>query len=137
MRRNIKSTAGKQKLVFSFAALMVALFASTGALAQQASGGSDGWQFGASIYGWFPDIAGQTAFMQPGGSNEFEIDIDNILENLEFTLMGVFDMRKGRWGLLTDAIYMDVGGSETGTRNATIGGIQIPFDATRQCQSRH
>ena len=51
-----------------------------------------------SIYGWFPDIAGQTAFTQPGGGDDFEIDIDNILDNLKFTLMGTLDVRKGRWG---------------------------------------
>ena len=44
--------------------------------------------------------------------------------------MGMFDMRKGRWGFLTDAIYMDVGNSKTGVREASIGGNQIPIDAT-------
>lgn len=129
MRRDIRSTIGKGKFILSFAVLLMALLASTGAFAQQAAGGSDAWQFGVSIYGWFPDIAGQTAFTQPGGSNEFEIDIEDILDNLEFTLMGIFDMRKGRWGLLTDMIYMDVGASATGTREATIGGTPIPTDA--------
>ena len=57
-------------------------------------------------------------------------DIDNILDNLEFTLMGTFDVRKGRWGFVTDAIYMDVGNSKTGTREASIGRNQIPIDAT-------
>jgi hypothetical protein len=103
---------------------------STGALAQQPASETGSWHFGASIYGWFPDITGQTAFTPPGGSGDFEIDIEDILENLEFTLMGTFDVRKGRWGILTDAIYMDVGNSGSGTRKASIGGIQLPVDAT-------
>ena len=109
---------------------MMALLASTAALAQQPSSETDSWQFGVSIYGWFPDVAGETAFTQPGGSNEFKIDIDDILDNLEFTLMGTFDMRKGRWGILTDVIYMDVGGSQTATREATIGRRELPVNAT-------
>jgi hypothetical protein len=109
---------------------MITLLASTGALAQQPAGEIDSWQFGVSIYGWFPDIAGQTAFTPPGGSSDFEIDIENILDNLEFTLMGTFDVRKGRWGFLTDAIYMDVGNSKTGVREASIGRNQLPVDAT-------
>jgi len=129
MRRDIRSTTGKGKFVLSFSVLLMVLLASTGAFAQQAAGESNAWQFGVSIYGWFPDIAGETAFTPPGGSSEFEVDIENILDNLEFTLMGIFDMRKGRWGLLTDMIYMDVGGSSTGTREATIGGTPIPIDA--------
>jgi len=130
MRRSIKSTTGKSIFSLPLVVLLMALLASTGALAQEPSSETDSWQFGVSIYGWFPDIAGQTSFTQPGGSNEFKIDIDDILDNLEFTLMGTFDMRKGRWGILTDVIYMDVGGSQTGTREATIGGREIPVNAS-------
>jgi hypothetical protein len=106
------------------------MLSSTGALAQQSADKIDSWQFGVSIYGWFPDIAGQTSFSQPGGSNEFKIDIEDILDNLEFTFMGTFDARKGRWGFVTDVIYLDVGSSETGTREASIGDIQLPADVT-------
>ena len=88
------------------------------------------WQFGASIYGWFPDIAGQTSFTPPNGGGDFEVGIDQILENLEFTLMGQFDARKGKWGLMADMIYMDVGNSKSGVREATIGGTPIPVDAS-------
>jgi hypothetical protein len=44
--------------------------------------------------------------------------------------MGTFDVRKGRWGILTDVIYMDVGDSETGTREAIIGRRALPVSAT-------
>jgi len=90
---------------------------------------NDSWQFGASIYGWFPDISGETAFGLSGG-NDFQIGIEDILDNLQFTLMGVFDARKGRWGFLTDAIYMDVGNSQSGVREGSIGGTPIPTTAT-------
>lgn len=86
------------------------------------------WYFGASIYGWLPDIAGQTAFTPPGGSGDFEVGVENILENLKFTMMGTLEARKGRWGVFTDLIYMDVGGSQTGKRNLTIGGQELPVD---------
>ena len=130
MRKSIKSTTGKSIVSLPLAVLMMALLLSTGAFAQQPASETDSWQFGVSIYGWFPDLAGETAFTQPGGSTEFKIDIDDILDNLKFTLMGTFDMRKGRWGIFTDVIYMDVGGSQTGTREATIGGIQLPVNAS-------
>ena len=130
MRKKIASIAGKRLFVLPIVALMMAVFSATGAPAQQSAGETGSWQFGASIYGWFPDIAGETAFTQPGGSNEFKIDIEDILDNLEFTLMGTFDARKGRWGFLTDVIYMDVGNSKTGTREASIGGNPLPITAT-------
>jgi hypothetical protein len=112
------------------AVILTALLLSTAAHAKQSEGESGSWQFGASIYGWFPDIAGQSSFSKPGSSNDFEIGIENILDNLEFTLMGMFDARKGRWGFLVDGIYMDVGNSKTGTRQASIGGIPLPITAT-------
>lgn len=88
------------------------------------------WQFGASIYGWFPDISGQTTFTPPGGGGDFEIGIDQILDNLKFTFQGAFDMRKGRSGFLADVVYMDVGNAKSGVRDATIGGIGIPVSAS-------
>jgi hypothetical protein len=130
MRRSIQSTIERSIFSLPLAVLMIALLVSTGARAQQPASETESWQFGVSIYGWFPDISGETSFTQPGGSNEFKIGIENILENLEFTLMGMFDARKGRWGILTDVIYMDVENSKTGVREASIGGIQLPVNAT-------
>jgi hypothetical protein len=90
----------------------------------------ESWQFGASIYGWFPDISGQTIFTPPGGGGDFEIGIDQILDNLEFTLMGKFDARKGKGGVLVDMIYMGVGNSKSGVTEGTIGGTPIPVGAS-------
>jgi hypothetical protein len=90
----------------------------------------ESWGFGLSIYGWLPDIAGQTSFTPPGGGGDFEIGVDQILENLEFTLMGMFDARKGNGGFLVDMIYLGVGNSRSGVTEGTIGGTPIPVGAT-------
>ena len=130
MIRINKSTAGRSIFSLALAFLIAILLSANEASAQQPANETDPWQFGVSIYGWFPDIAGQTSFTQPGGSSEFGIDIDDILDNLKFTLMGTVDVRKGRWGIATDVIYMDVGGDKTGTRSATIGRRPLPVNAT-------
>jgi hypothetical protein len=109
--------------------LVVILVSANGALAQEPEREADPWQFGVGIYGWFPNIAGQTVFTQSGGG-EFEVGIEDILDNLEFTAMGTVDVRKGRWGVLTDLIYMGVGNSKTNFRQGSIGGKPIPADAT-------
>ena len=90
----------------------------------------DPWVFGASINGWFPDIAGRTAFPSGPGGGDFTVDVKDIIENLEFTLQGSFDARKGSWGIFTDLIYMDVGTSNQNLRQGTIGGSQIPASVT-------
>ena len=40
--------------------------------------------------------------------------------------MGTFEARRGRWGVFTDFIYLDVSGDQNGTRNFSIGGHQLP-----------
>jgi hypothetical protein len=58
----------------------------------------------------FPIFPGKPPLRRPGGGSDFEVDIKNILDNLEFTLMGIVDVRKGRWGLLTDGDLHGCGG---------------------------
>jgi len=45
-------------------------------------------------------------------------------------LMGSFDMRKGSWGLFTDVIYMDEGGSGSASVDGTIGPDAVPTNVT-------
>jgi hypothetical protein len=85
------------------------------------------WEFGLGIYGWFPDISGRTSF-PIGEDQDINVEIGDILDNLDFTFQGNFDARKGRWGLFTDAIYLDLGATQQNLREGTIGGSQIPTD---------
>lgn len=102
--------------------LAVAALASTPVTAAELS---DDWQFQASINGWFPDIAGTTAF-GVGDGRDFGVDIGTILDNLEFTLQGSFAVQKGKWGAFTDLVYMDVSASKSGARDFTLGGLELP-----------
>lgn len=90
---------------------------------------SDTWQYDLSIYGWFPDISGTTAFpLAPG--EDFTVSIGDILDNLQFTFQGSFNARKGQWGMFADTIYLDLGKSGQQTREGTIGDSPIPVDVT-------
>lgn len=89
---------------------------------------SDDWTFGATIYGWFPDISGDTSFRGETGS--IDVGIDTILDSLDMTFQGAFEVQKGRWGAFTDIVYMDVGASKSRTRNLAIDGITLPASVT-------
>lgn len=95
----------------------------------QAQSRPDDWQFRAIVYAYLPDIGGSTAFPANGGSS-VNVDANTILNNLKFTFMGTFEAQKGAWGLFTDILYMDVGGSKSQTRDVTIGPIQLPDGVT-------
>ncbi|VGO12460.1 hypothetical protein PDESU_01013 [Pontiella desulfatans] len=114
---------------FIMAAVAALMLPATGGLAEEAQK-NDGWEFGASIYGWFPDMSGQLAFTPPGGSDSFTVNVEDVLDNIEAVLMVSFEARKGRWGVLTDFVYMDIEGSKSGTKDFTVGNQQLPANAS-------
>jgi hypothetical protein len=85
----------------------------------------DEWQFAATIYGWFPDIGGNTEFRTGTGSS-IDVDISTLLDHLKMTGQGSFEIQKGQWGAFTDLVYLDVGDSKSQTRGIEIGGQPLP-----------
>ena len=89
---------------------------------------SSDWQFAATIYGWFPDIGGHTDM--PLGSGDISVDIGTILDHLKMTGQGSFEFQKGRWGVFTDVVYLNVGETKNETRSLEIGGVPLPATVT-------
>jgi hypothetical protein len=63
----------------------------------------DELEFKIDVYGWGANIGGQVA-----SGSDIGIGLDQILENLNMALMGSFALNKGKWGLRTDLLYMDL-----------------------------
>jgi hypothetical protein len=103
--------------------LLAALAAPVAASAQTA----DAWQFQAAIYGYFPSVSGSTRLPASGGGSDVGVDIDQILDKLQFTFMGSFEAVRGPWGAFTDFVYLDLGDTKTASRGITIGGV-LPAD---------
>jgi hypothetical protein len=81
----------------------------------------DGWQWSAAVYAWLPDIDASSRFPSGAGGPTINVSADQLLSNLDFTFMGALHARKGSWGLFTDLIYLDEGGSRTRTRDFSLG----------------
>lgn len=88
----------------------------------------DNWQFRATMYGYLPKLSGSTTF--PGAGSSIDVNADKIISNLKFAFMGALEAQKGRWGAFTDVMYLNVGGSKSGTRDLAIGGVQLPIGTT-------
>jgi hypothetical protein len=110
-----------------FLVASAALIASDVAAQGNNAAGGD-WEFSVGIYGWFPDLKGTTGF--PTDDNGFEVPIDDIVDKLDFTLQGNFDARRGKWGLFTDLIYLDLGDQQTFTNENTVSDLEIPVDSS-------
>jgi hypothetical protein len=87
---------------------------------------ADSWKWQASIYAYLPDISGRTTFPETGGGGGSTLDAETILDNLKMTFMGNIEASNGRWGMFTDAVYMDIGNTKSGYRDFTLGGATLP-----------
>ena len=71
------------------------------------------WQFSITPYFWLPNIEGTLNFELPSGSNASPtVDVGPVdyLEHLDFALMLSGEVRKKRWSVFTDLIYLDFSG---------------------------
>lgn len=73
---------------------------------------NSGWQHEATIYGWLAGIDGtaQTPVTPENGA-DLEVPVEDILDNLNMIFMGGWTSKKGKWSIIGDVIYVDVGGS--------------------------
>jgi hypothetical protein len=94
------------------------------ARAQSTGSAGGGWSFELTPYLWGAAMSGEVG---AGSLPMINVDMSfsEILDNLDAGLMGAFEARNGRWGLLFDGIYMKLAAS--GTASRTGGG---PVGAT-------
>ena len=71
---------------------------------------SNQWQFTITPYLWLPNIDGTLKYNVPPGTSgrpNVEVGPNNYLENLDFAVMINGEVRKARWSVFTDLIYLD------------------------------
>ena len=77
--------------------------------AQSCCDGGDKWEFQISPYAWLAGQKGRTATLPGLPAADIEVDFfDDILGNINGSLMLLGEARKGRWGLVADLIYTDI-----------------------------
>lgn len=117
-RIKYKNTLGCRILMVAvvFTAVMV-----TGqARVSYAQPSSNQWQFAITPYLWLPNVDGTLKYTAPpegGGSPEVEVGPNDYLENLDFVLMINAEVRKARWSVFTDVIYLDFSDEESGVKS--------------------
>jgi hypothetical protein len=102
-------------------------------VAAQAQSAADKWQWEVGIYGWFPAIGGKTAFPSNGNSGpSIDVTAQDVIDALKMTFMGQIEARNGQWGVWSDLVYADLGGSKNGTRGFTVDNQPVNADANLQ-----
>jgi hypothetical protein len=85
------------------------------ARAQAAAAAGGGWTFEFTPYLWGAGMSGEVG-ADPLPTINVDMSFSDILKNLDAGLMGAFEARQGRYGLLFDAIYMKLSDSGTASR---------------------
>jgi opacity protein-like surface antigen len=95
--------------------LALGVFAAGTVQAQATAPAQPGWSLDFTPYLWGAAMEGSVG---AGALPTINIDMSfsDILDHLDAGLMGAFEARKGRWGILLDAIYMKIEDSATATR---------------------
>jgi hypothetical protein len=123
MRRDTPMpTPGRaSRLPLAAAALLAGLYAG-GLRAQTAPSAEPGWRFAVTPYVWAPSIDGGLRYRAPGAQGgvagaDVGIDATNLLEALNFAAMVAAEARNGRFSVLTDLIYLDLGNAGSAVRS--------------------
>lgn len=89
-------------------------------VAARAQAANDKWEWEASIYGWLPAIGGKTSFPSGNGGPSIDVSAQDVIGALKMTFMGQIEARNGKWGVWSDLVYADLGGSKDGIRRFTV-----------------
>jgi len=96
------------------------------AQAQTVPRAEPGWQFSVTPYAWVPSIDGTLRYHLPtqsgSGSANVSKDGASVLEALNFAAMIAAEARYQRYSVMTDFIYLDLGGSSSKLRDVNFGG---------------
>lgn len=86
---------------------LIPILAAMAVVAPGSAAAQSDWDYTATLYGWFPGVS--TTVETPVGEVETEVDFDEIFDTLDIAFLGALEARKGRFSLVADLQYFDVG----------------------------
>jgi len=86
----------------------------------EAQAGSGEWQISVAPYLWAAGMDG--TFVIGEMEQDIDVSFSDIIDNLDFALMGHLDMRNERWVISSDLVFVDIGHDENGEE------VSVNFD---------
>ena len=86
------------------------------------------WTFSITPYIWLPNINGNLKYQVPSGASgspEVKVGPNDYLEALRFAMMLAGDVRKDRWTVFTDVIYLDFSSQKSSVSAVDFGGSRV------------
>ena len=70
------------------------------------------WQHRVLLYGWFPSIDGTLNYDIPGSGSSASADASDLIKNIDFVFMGLYEGRMDEWSFTADLLYLDLSNSD-------------------------
>ena len=64
------------------------------------------WQCRAAIYGWATALDGDVTLR--GNNAPVDVGFDDVLDNLDYAVMGAVEISHGKWSFLADLFYAEL-----------------------------
>jgi hypothetical protein len=109
--------------------LLAIVLSALAPVSAQAQAASDQWQWELGVYAWFPAIGATTSFPSGASGPSIDVSAEDVIESLKMTFMGQVEARKGQWGVWSDLVYADLGGSNKSSRDFTVDGQPVGASA--------
>jgi hypothetical protein len=102
----MRNSIGKSPIFMVFGALSSMVWSF---FAYAESNGADKWSFQLAPYAWLAGQKGTVATLPPLPPADIDVDFyDDVLGNINGALMLAGEVRKGRYGLVMDIMYIDI-----------------------------
>jgi hypothetical protein len=143
-RRSRRSPVSTLVITFAVLAGLIAAAGASGAQAQQPisyghqAANPSGWIFNVAPYGWLASLDTTSDLALPptlGGtiSTDTSVGFGQLLSHLNFALMVAGDAQYGRFSVLTDFMYMNLGGTASHITSVNFAGFpSIPISTSVQ-----
>ncbi len=77
-------------------------------LADNSSAQNDDWVYSVTPYLWVTGQKGDVATLPPAGATEIDVSFNDVISNMDLSMMGFFEARKGRLGLFSELFYVGI-----------------------------
>lgn len=78
---------------------------------QPVSSAESDWRVRAALYGWGTALDGDVTLR--GNNVPVDVGFDDIFDKIDFAFMGVVEVGRGKWSVLTDLFYADLSADNT------------------------
>ena len=87
---------------------------------------NDKWKVDVTVYAWVPAMHGDVSYPGVAGEKSFDLSKSQVLDSVKMSFMGTFEAKKGKFGVLSDLTYVNLGMSHASSHDFTLGQNAIP-----------